>query len=189
MTAGKGAVGEQRGWRRFSPGAAAILFALWILLSGKLDPFHLAIGLLVVAFVSWQHSRLPATPGHDSPRLRPFQSLLYGFWLFWQMIVSAVYVARVIIWPSKHLDPLMIAFRSEQPTLLHSVILANSITLTPGTLTVDLEENRFLVHALTPATADDVLGGEMAARVARLDSDTPIPSPEKLSSIEEPPAS
>lgn len=165
---------------------AVVLFGLWVLLSGKLSFFHLIVGGVVTSYVVWQHTRLPPSPVARKCHRRPLRAIWYGFWLFWQIMVSAVYVARVILRPWKHLDPQLIRFHSDQPSLFHAVILANSITLTPGTLTLDLEDNRFLVHALTPATAQDVLSGKMAARVARLSTDEPIPPPKQLVITKEP---
>lgn len=177
----EGASSQIAWWRRLSPGGWIALYVLWIILSGKIDAFHLGVGLVAVLFAGWQHSRLSLIEPADIPRLRPWRTLAYFFWLVREMVLAAVYVARVIINPDKHLDPHMIEFRSEQPSLLSSVLLGNSITITPGTLTIDIEDNRYLVHAISPDTADDLLAGGMAARVARLSVDSPIPLPENLS--------
>ena len=91
------------------------------------------------------------------------------------MVLSGVYVARAIIWPAQYVDPRLICFRSEQPGVVAAVMLANSITLTPGTLTVDLEDNVYLVHALSSRTASDTLSGSMQARVAALFGANPPP--------------
>lgn len=167
-------------WRQMPVAAWLFLFGVWVLLSGKFDAFHLGTGLAAVAFVAWLHGRLPATPEPGAPGLRSLRVPFFGLWLFWQMIQSAVYVGRVILNPGRHLDPHLIAFRSKQPSLLSHVIFANSISLTPGTLTAELEGDRYLVHALTPRTAADTLSGHMAARVARLSSDEPIGLPESF---------
>jgi multicomponent Na+:H+ antiporter subunit E len=166
------------GWNRLRPWGWApslLLFLLWVILSGKLDAFHLGVGIVVVAMVMWQKRGLPALQSPDLPRLRYGRLLPYGAWLLWQMLLSAVQVAQVIIHPRRHLNPQLIQFRCEQPSLIAGVILANSITLTPGTLTIELQDNRFVVHALTTRTAGDVLRGDMARRVARLFTDEPLP--------------
>lgn len=187
LMAGGSRKSEAGWWRKMPLIAWVLLFLLWVLLSGHLDAFHLGTGFLAVALIAWLHSRLPATPEAQAPGLRSLRVPVYGLWLFWQMILSAIYVARVILNPAKHLDPRMIAFRSKQPSLLSQVILANSITLTPGTLTVDLEDDCYLVHAITPSTADDTLNGSMAGRVARLSCDQPLdvaqPEPVALESF------
>lgn len=161
---------------RIPPWIVFPLLGLWVLLSGKLEFFHLGVGVVTVAFVYWQATVLPPLEAGGAPRLRFLRLIPYSFWLFWQMIVSAIYVARVVLHPRRHLDPRLVTFHSAQPSLLSGVILANSITLTPGTLTIDLHDNRFVVHALSTKTARDVLDGDMARRVARLFTDEPLPA-------------
>ncbi len=152
-----------------------VLFGIWVLLSGKLDGFHLGIGLLAVLFVGRQGRALAPLEGADGPSLRYGRVAPYLGWLFWQMVMSAVHVARVVLVPRRHLDPQLVQFRCGQPTLMAGVILANSITLTPGTLTVEMQGDRFVVHALTAKTARELLEGGMARRVARLFTDDPLP--------------
>jgi multicomponent Na+:H+ antiporter subunit E len=154
---------------------ALLLFLLWVVLSGKLDVFHLGVGAAVVAFVVWQKRGLPALQSPELPRLRYGRLLPYGGWLLWQMVIAAVQVAVVVIHPRRHLDPQLIQFRSEQPSMIAGLVLANSITLTPGTLTVELHENRYVVHALTKKGAADLLSGDMARRVAWLFTNEPPP--------------
>jgi multicomponent Na+:H+ antiporter subunit E len=166
--------------RRTPPSVPVLLLALWVFLSGKLDAFHLGTGVVGVLGILWLHAGLPATGEERAPGLRVLRLATYFPWLAWQMILSAVFVARVILSPRRLLDPQLIEFQSEQPSRLSRVILANSITLTPGTITLDLTDERFVVHALTRSTAEDTLGGEMARRVAKLSVDTPVPPPRRL---------
>lgn len=148
--------------------AMVALFAMWVVLSGKLEAFHLSVGALSVGLVVWLQRGLPSLRGSD-PKLVPWRLVVFTFWLFWQMLLSAVYVARVILFsPKDAVDPQFFAFNSPQPSLLNRVILANSITLTPGTITVDLDSDCYVIHALTPVTGDDVMTGGMAQRVADL---------------------
>lgn len=160
---------------RVSPWTILLLMGLWILLSGKLEAFHLGVGVATIAFVYWQAIVLPPLEARGAAQLRFHLLIPYAGWLLWQMLLSAIYVGRVVIHPERHLDPQIVEFESAQPSLYSGVILANSITLTPGTLTIDLVGNRFVVHALTSKTARDVLDGEMARRVAHLFTDEPLP--------------
>ena len=149
--------------------AGSLLFGLWVLLSGKFDAFHLGVGLISVFGVLWMHAYLPPIESSSTPLLKPFNCLLYFFWLLWEMLQSAFAVSRIILGSSANLaSPKLIAFESKQPSLVQGVILANSITLTPGTLTVDYRDDRYLIHALNDNTAADLLGGEMAKRVRNL---------------------
>jgi len=154
-------------------GGSLLLF--WAILSGKFDAFHLSVGLLSVVFVLWMDFRLAPLGEADASRVHPVRFILYYFWLLKEMVFSAVYVARAIVWPDQYVDPRLVCFRSEQPGVVAAVSLANSITLTPGTLTVDLEDNIYLVHALNSRTANDLLSGSMQARVAGLFGATPPP--------------
>jgi len=157
------------------------LLALWMLLSGKLSPFHLGVGVVLVAVVVWQATSMEPLEPVGRPRPRVGKLVPYCFWLFWQMILSALQVARVILAPERNLDPQLIEFNCQQPSLLSRVMLSGSITLTPGTVTVDLDGDRFIVHALTREGARDVLAGEMARRVWALSADEPMPEIEVIS--------
>ena len=160
--------------------AMLVLFALWALLSGKPDLFHLGIGVLAVAFIVWLQRGLPAFRNVDDPPLKVTRVFVYLGWILWKMVESAFQVSLLILKGPRSLDPRLLAFRSDQPSLVNSVILANSITLTPATLVVDLQNNRFLVHALTRESAEEVLNGDMARRVAWLSSDKPIEPPMRI---------
>jgi len=164
-----------QGRTRISRWTILLLMGLWMLLSGKMEAFHLGVGVATIAFVFWQATVLPPLEASGAAQLRFLRLVPYAGWLLWQMLLSAIYVARVVIRPERHLDPQLVEFHSVQPALFSGVILANSITLTPGTLTIDLHENRFVVHALTTKTAREVLDGDMARRVARLFTDEPLP--------------
>lgn len=154
-----------------------ILLALWALLSGKWDAFHLGIGALFAFIVSWVHFRLPSMESGATPFPRFLRLPFYLVWLIGQMLASSFLVAGVILRPRKNPpDPRLIAFESQQPSLVHGMLFANSITLTPGTLTLDYQEGNYLVHALTPGTAGDLLEGEMSDRIARLSPSAEVPT-------------
>lgn len=158
----------------------AFLFAIWLLLSGKFDLFHMATGVLAVFFVLWLDRNLgPANLGkNDLPiRVHPIRALLYLPWLGWQMLLAAFGVARVVLSPRMPLNPQLVGFTTEQPHTIARVLLGNSITLTPGTLTLDIEGNRYFVHALSDESREGLLGGGMQKKVARLflaEDSTPV---------------
>lgn len=156
------------------------LFALWVILSGKIDAFHLGMGLATVATLIWLQRSLAPFRRADDPGIRFWRFLPYSLWLWKEMVLAAIYVARVIVRPGAHLDPRLIHFEAEQPTLLNAVLFAHSITLTPGTITLELEDDRYLVHALSATTAEDLLEGSMSRRVARLSIDEPVATPRLL---------
>ncbi|GAB6061106.1 Na+/H+ antiporter subunit E [Desulfonatronum parangueonense] len=152
---------------------ALLLTAVWLILSGRTDPLYLFWGFLSIVFVMWLSSRLHNIPLADnetcgSTRIIIPRLILYLFWLVWQIIKSGVYVAYVVLHPKMPIEPMIVRFTSRQPNVIARVILGNSITLTPGTFTLDIEDNLFTVHALTRDTEEDLVTGDMEARVARL---------------------
>ena len=152
---------------------SVLLMAVWLILSGHYDALHIFYGVISVAFVVWLNFRmhnLPLAPGEmpGSFRINIPRLIVYLFWLQWQIIQSAVYVAYVVLHPRMPIKPMLVRFRTKQPNVLARVILGNSITLTPGTITLQIEGDVFTVHALTRDTEEDLVSGEMEARVARL---------------------
>ena len=152
---------------------AAVLMIAWMLLSGHFDLFHLLAGAAGVASLLWLDRKLGSAALEDAGyALHPRwgRIFLYVPWLMWQMVLSAWHVGKVIWRPSvyPHIRPELVSFRSAQPHAVARVVLANSITLTPGTLTLVLEGDKYLVHALTKETADGVLDGSMQRKVGAL---------------------
>jgi multicomponent Na+:H+ antiporter subunit E len=155
------------------------LFALWVILSGKFDAFHLLAGAASAYSISLGTRRLlllPPAIGPDSvhpvfaiPWLR---LLTYIPWLGWQIVLSSFQVAAVVLHPRMPIHPRLVRFQTSLPHTLARLTLANSITLTPGTVTLDVQDGAFLVHALTEASADGLLpkngGPSMLQRVAAL---------------------
>lgn len=150
-----------------------VLMLAWVLMSGRMDAFHLGAGVLGVLGLTWLDRRLGGTSSWKAVGpLHPAwgKILLYGPWLWWQMILSSWQVGRVI-WRRSvldHIDPELVRFRSAQPNQAARVVLANSITLTPGTLTLRVDGNSFLVHALTKGTRKSLLDGAMQQKVGAL---------------------
>lgn len=92
---------------------------------------------------------------------------IYWAWLDWQIILSNLSVARKILSPSMPIDPRLITVDAGQKDDLDRVVYANSITLTPGTVSLKLDDGKILVHALDAGYAADLEGGEMQRRVRR----------------------
>ena len=152
-----------------------ILLLVWLLFSGKFDAFHIGTGVAAVLFVMWLDRRLGSACLDDARvplKLRPLRLAAYLGWLMWQMILSSIEVARVIFSPERA-NPALITFRSPQPHVVAKVVLGNSITLTPGTLTLDIEGDRYLVHSLSEASTNSLVEGTMQRKVARLFSEDP----------------
>ena len=90
-------------------------------------------------------------------------------WLTWAIVKSNLDVALLILRPSLPISPRMIAVKASQSTDVGKVIYANSITLTPGTVSVDVDGDEITVHCLTREAAEDVETGAMDRRVVRVE--------------------
>ncbi len=150
-----------------------LLMAIWLILSGHYDFLHIFYGVVSVAAVVWLNLRLDPLPLANcepcgTTRINVPRLVIYLVWLLWQIIKSGFYVAYLVLHPKMPIQPALVRFDCILPNVLAKVILGNSITLTPGTLTTDIREDRFIVHSLTRSTGDDVLSGDMNGRVARL---------------------
>lgn len=122
-------------------------------MSGFLDAIHLAMGVVSVTGVMLLNYQLKKVrffedDMEDLNDIRFGRAIYYFFWLIYQILVSGFHVLFVIIRPSMPIKPTMVTFKVDLPSSHAKVILGNSITLTPGTLTVDIEDDTFTVHAL-----------------------------------------
>ena len=164
--------------------AAVALFGLWIALSQKLDAFHLALGLISAAVIAF------ATRGlyRSSPRPMPPEEFTriplkwlhvvgYCGWLAVQIIRAATDVALVVLRPRLPIAPAVVRIQDDLPHPIARLTLAHSITLTPGTLTLDCDDEGLDIHLLddttAPAFAGD--GGPIARRVRRLYATLTLP--------------
>lgn len=147
-----------------------VLYAFWLLLSGLFTPFLLAAGagcaLAVLAFAR----RMDVIDREGHPIHLGWRALFsYWPWLVWEIARSSWDVSRRILDPRLPISPTLARFRPSQKSELGLVIHANSITLTPGTVAVEVEADEFLVHALTREAAGGLAGSEMDRRVAALE--------------------
>ena len=140
-----------------------VLFVLWVMLSGQFDPLHLGLGFALSFFVAWINA------GH-SPFVPRFyiwgKILLYLPWLFTRIMFSSVYLAKLILHPKLPIDPILFRYESKLKDPPAVVLLGNSITLTPGTITAEVNKNVLLVHAMDQASGDDVTSGRLESKIA-----------------------
>lgn len=151
----------------------ALLMGLWLLMSGHYDAFHIGAGVasaLLVTAVNFRLNKFFFIRDDlcQSAPIRVRRLFVYIPWLLWQIVVSSIQVAAVVLHPRMPADPALIRFRTRLPTVASRVILANSITLTPGTLTVELDGDAFFVHALTDVSFTGIADGSLPGQVARL---------------------
>ena len=148
-----------------------LLFAIWLVWSGHYTLLLLFFGALSCALVLLLSHRMKIIDpeGHPIHLLKGSPS--FALWLTWAIVQSNIDIARRILDPRLPIAPRMIRVKASQKTHLGQVIYANSITLTPGTVSVDVEEGMIEVHALTDEAAKELLDGEMDRRVTRLENE------------------
>lgn len=141
-----------------------VCLGFWLLLSGHYSPLSVALGVVSAGLVAWVNRGEEALSG----MMRSLPGLLaYLPWLLGQIVVSNLEVARLVLDPRLPIDPVVIRFKPPPSSDLAATVLANSITLTPGTVTLEIADGEFVVHALTAAAGAALVEGPMARRVAR----------------------
>lgn len=150
-----------------------LMFAFWIGLSGYFDAFHIISGLLSSLFVSAISTSIlfqqDMNPRVEAGRI--FRFVLYLPWLMKEIVLANIDLVYRTLHPAMPIDPCVITFRVDLKEDLSKTTLANSITLTPGTVTMDVtEDGVFTVHAISRSAADSLLSGEMAHRVRRIEN-------------------
>jgi multicomponent Na+:H+ antiporter subunit E len=141
---------------------SAILFGLWLLLTGTFAPFYVTVGALTALAVAANLSKWD-----DSTRFRLLPFLGFLPWLAWQVIRSNLRIARIVLSPGMPIRPVFIVQSPGVAGDRAVTTLGAGITLTPGTLTVDASDEEIFVHALDTESANDVKSGVMAQHVAR----------------------
>ena len=146
-----------------------IMLSFWVILSGMFDAFHLTLGVICCILVSLFSGKMLFTDLRVEVRIgQIFGMLVYGPWLLWEIVLSSLQVAYIVLHPQMldKMDPQIIRFKTKLKSNFARVTFAQSITLTPGTITVSLQNDEMTVYALTQSAADS-LPGEMEKRIAR----------------------
>ncbi|MDP3492825.1 MAG: Na+/H+ antiporter subunit E [Hyphomonadaceae bacterium] len=137
----------------YIPGLLLALATFWFALSGETSPLFLMLGVLSVLLTLWLVARLKIIDRDSSPYHRAPNMLLYCGWLLVEIVKANAAVIRRIIGPSHAIDPVMVNVTTTARTDLGRALFANSITLTPGTVTVDVDGDKLKVHALVRETS------------------------------------
>lgn len=157
-----------------------ILFLFWLMLSGNITPKFLIYGILTSLVSAWVCMPLLMIPEDESRQVRYFlfdfsisKMCLYIPWLIKELIKANWDVAKAELSPTLAIDPRIVRFTFPVKNPVAKSLLANSITLTPGTVTLNVtDDGVFEVHALTAGAAEGLLSGEMQRRVAALFGET-----------------
>ena len=154
-----------------------ILLGFWLILSGQIDVtntgqlYLVACGITSCAFVIFITARVNSHNEETVPLNFVFRLIFYLPWLLREIFLANLDVAYRVWHPGRIIDPRIIKIPLETRTDLGAVVYANSITLTPGTVTISVDQKKgeMLVHALSEKTAQDLCAGEMQKRVKKLE--------------------
>jgi multicomponent Na+:H+ antiporter subunit E len=149
--------------------AFVLLLAFWLLLSGYFTPFLIAAGIGSAIAVVLFGRRMEVVDREGQPIDLWRIVISYWPWLVKEIAKSGWDVSKAILHPRLPISPTLVRFKPSQQSVVGLVTHANSITLTPGTITVEARPGEFLVHALTRAGADGVVDSEMDRRITQLE--------------------
>lgn len=158
--------------RRIKPVQHALVLGIslalfWLLLSGHYTGLLLALGVVSVALVMYLALRMDRVDGERQPLHVPPMLITYWAWHFAEIAKCNIDVARRIVNPNLPISPTVVRVRAGQHSPIAKATYANSITLTPGTVTLRVEGDEFHVHALSREGAKDLESGEMERRVRK----------------------
>ena len=151
---------------RFGVILALILAATWLSLSGYFIPMILSLGVISVLFVLWMCRRMNILDRETVPYLSLPQSVSYFFWLFSEIVKANVQVVKAVLSPDLEVSPTFTKIPYASDEDVARTMFANSITLTPGTVAVDMEDDHILVHALLKEMSKPADFADMGERAA-----------------------
>ena len=154
-----------------------LLFAFWLILSGHFTAKYIIIGALssgLVTFLTCDFFYSAFQHGRDVKTkirvvfLQMWRFITYLPWLLSRIIMANVQVAYLVLHPKMPIYPALFLFRTKMRKGIAQVTLANSITLTPGTITVSLEDGNYIIHTLNPPLAQELADAVMQNKVAKI---------------------
>jgi len=145
----------------------ASTFGFYLLVGGTMTTFNVATGAVTATIVAAMLRRIATSGSVDLSGLagRLARMALYVPLLLWEIVKANVDIAKVVLHPRLPIDPEVVEFDAAVWSELPATTLANSITLTPGTLTVDVTQRHFTVHSLTEGSRTDLLAGGLERAV------------------------
>ncbi len=142
---------------------ALALFVIWLLLTESYTPAHMALGLVAsfgVALLNTEVGRPPAVA------IRWLQLLRFFPWLFGRILVSGLHLSFLILHPKLPIAPALIRYRTKLGHESGIVLLGNSVTLTPGTVTAEAQPDELVVHAMDDESLQDLQSQRLERKVA-----------------------
>lgn len=146
-----------------------VLAVSWLLWSGLYKPLVMGLGAFSCLLSAYLAHRMGFFRHHKATlRLLP-RLPSYWLWLLKEIVISSIDVAKVILSPSLPISPTVVKLKAQTKTDVGQVIFGNSITLSPGTVTLDMHKGEVLVHCLTSESAKELQKGEANRRAAALE--------------------
>jgi len=153
-----------------------LLLGVWMVLSGLFDAFHLTLGVISCAIVTWLSSDLLFQNRNTGLRARLRQSIrlcVYLVWLLKEIILANLHLLKLSFGPKTLLQPQIVRYRTSLQSDFEKFLLANSITLTPGTVTMRIHGDTFYIHAISDI-ASSGLDGTMERKIAHVFASAPL---------------
>jgi len=148
-----------------------LLFGIWIVFSGQFDAFHLTLGILSTALITaisssffFQNRSQGAGPRFQQILRLPW----YLLWMLYQILLSNIHILKLALGPKDlpQVEPVLVRIKTNLKTDFGKWMLANSITLTPGTITIDIEDDELLIHSISDLTTAGVEDDSMERKIA-----------------------
>lgn len=147
---------------------ATLLAVLWLGLSGHFEGLVLALGAASVSLVVWLARRMRVVDEEGLPLDSLHRAIPYSFWLLGQIVKANLAMLPVIFTRRPAIKPRVLTISAGEADTLGQVTYANSITMTPGTVALEVSDNEIAVHALTEQAAAGLATGEMQRRAERV---------------------
>ena len=153
---------------------ALSMFIFWLVLSGHYGLWLVASGAVMSVLVALVARHMGFSDGESHPLGLVLRGLIYWPWLIWEIVKSAWGVAKLVLDPKLPVSPTLVKVKATQKTAVGITTFANSITLTPGTISVEVSarDKEILVHGITRETAAGLADGEMDRRVSWFEGGT-----------------
>lgn len=154
---------------------AVVLFLFWMVAAGRTETKFVVYGIITAAVTTWITYPLLLVPNKSGTKkyyvfgVSIGHFVAYCFWLLWQLILANVDVLLATTSQELDIDPKIVRFYFRADNPMATVVLANSITLTPGTVTINVtDDGLYEIHALTRGAAQGIIDGGMQRKVAEL---------------------
>ena len=141
----------------------AFLLTFWMMLSGTTNAYQLTLGWVCALGAAWLNVNRSQSMTSPFPLFRLF---VYLPWLFSRIIMSSIHVSKLVLHPRLPIFPMLIPYRHTLRDHRATVLLSNSVTLTPGTITVEASPQHLLIHTIDTDSAIDLTSGKIERKIS-----------------------